>query len=481
MIKTWGFLITLLTILLSNYNTQAIQSPGAELTYQCMGGNSYRINFILYRDCSAIVPTDSQLVMITSSCFSDTSIYIHANSSGPTQMVTSCSSEITTCDGGQNLGIEIYTYQGQITLNGPCSDWRFFISAGTRSSAITTVNSPQSFDLFVYAMLNNTNGLCNNSSLFLNPPFPFFCMAQQSCFNYGSNDTDGDSLVSEIISPLAGPLISDTLVYKTGYYSAQPFISNSPLVLNSTTGEFCFTPVQEDVSVMAIRISEFRNGILVGQVERDFQFTVLNCINNLPSLSGPNGLSDSVIDVCAGIQNCFFISSNDSDLANTTFITWDHSIQTMSFANSNGQRDTAYLCWNPSLVDTIGNPHCITLTVNDDNCSYLGVQSYSLCLNVVNTSGCSPLVVNTNINSSEVKLYPQPAKDFISIETGIDISENFTGIIRNILGEEIGKIPGFSKSVKLNLSYVHSSGPYFLTLINKSGSIVLNKVILISK
>ena len=42
------------------------------------------------------------------------------------------------------------------------------------------------------------------------------------------------------------------------------------MIFNTNTGEFCIWPSQLDVTLIAILVNEFRNGILIGQVERDF-------------------------------------------------------------------------------------------------------------------------------------------------------------------------------------------------------------------
>ena len=81
-----------------------------------------------------------------------------------------------------------------------------------------------------------------------------------------------------------------------------------------------------EVTVMAVLVEEYRNGVLIGSVERDIQVTVIACTNQVPALSGMNGTGDFSAVVCAGDQICFNITSTDADAAQNTYVSWDNSI-----------------------------------------------------------------------------------------------------------------------------------------------------------
>ena len=70
------------------------------------------------------------------------------------------------------------------------------------------------------------------------------------------------------------------------------------------------TPTNLEITVMAVLVEEYRNGVLIGAVERDIQFTIIDCNNIIPTLSGINGTNSFSQTVCAGTQTCFDITSS---------------------------------------------------------------------------------------------------------------------------------------------------------------------------
>ena len=64
------------------------------------------------------------------------------------------------------------------------------------------------------------------------------------------------------------------------------------------------TPTNLEITVMAVLVKEYRNGVLIGEVERDIQFTVIDCNNIVPTVTGINGTNSFSQTVCAGTQFC---------------------------------------------------------------------------------------------------------------------------------------------------------------------------------
>ena len=84
-------------------------------------------------------------------------------------------------------------------------------------------------------------------------------------------------------------------------------------------------------------MSEYRNGLLIGQIERDATLLVDNCNNIYPDLTGFNGLPSEELTIQANQQNYFQIYSTDPNSADQTMIEYDSSIAGMSFFFSRGQ------------------------------------------------------------------------------------------------------------------------------------------------
>ncbi|MBP6400889.1 MAG: PKD domain-containing protein [Bacteroidia bacterium] len=376
------FFSFVMCLLFSNQDAKASHAMGADITYEYIGPNQYLVTFSFYRDCTGIPAPSSIDLDITNSCgFPAQSVFMNPLPSSPTQISPVCSTEVTTCNGGLYTGIEEWIYQATVTLPGPCADWNFSHGESARNSAITTITGAGSDILYVYTQLNNTAGLVNNSPIFSNRPVPFACVGQRFCLNPGAYDIDGDSLSYQMITPLTAA--NSTVTYLPGYTSTQPVLSSPAAQFSAVAGDLCITPTQTDVTVLAILVNEYRNGVLIGQVERDIQLTVNNCNNFLPFLTGINGAPSFSRTICAGQPFSFYIASIDTNAADSTRITWDQAIPGATFTVTGHKRDSAIFSWTPSSADISSIPKCFTATVMDNRCPYQGLQIFSYCFTVI--------------------------------------------------------------------------------------------------
>ena len=375
-------LVTLIAfLLLVSGKVSASHTMGADLTYECLGGNTYKVTVSFYRDCIGIAAPANPLVTITSaSCGQSLSVTCYKRPGTGQEVTPACSSSVTTCNGGSFTGIQEWVYDGIVTLPAACADWTFGYSLCCRNAAITTINTPSGSTFYIYATLNNLVTTCNSSPTFSNKPVPFLCLGQQYCFNHGAYDPDGDSLVYSLITPLQ--TASSTVTYHAPYDASNPLNSSPATAFNTATGDICLNPQALEVTVMAVLVSEYRNGVLIGTVERDLQLTVMNCANTLPSLTGINGTNNFSITVCANQQTCFDIFSNDPDAGQQLTVDWNYGIAGATFNSGSGLHPTGTFCWTPGPAD-IGNSYTFTVRVQDDACPYYGSQIYSYTVNVI--------------------------------------------------------------------------------------------------
>ena len=358
----------------------ATHSMGADLTYRCVAANTYEITLSFYRDCVGVAADDSAYVDASSSCQGLYYVYLLRVPGTGQEITPLCPSEISTCSGGTFTGIQEYVFKRTVILPGPCADWIFSYNQCCRNNAITNITTPGAWQMYVYATLNSLITPCNNSPTFSNKPVPFVCLGQQFCFNHGAYDVDGDSLVYSLITPWDSPGLQIT--YLVPFSATNPLSSNPAVSFNPMTGDICMTPTGMEVTVMAVLVQEYRNGVLIGSVERDIQVTVIACTNQVPALTGMNGTNSFSQTVCAGSQFCFTINSTDADAVQNTYVTWDNSISGASFTVAAGNRESATFCWTPSVADINSSPHCFTATVQDNNCPLFGSQTFSYCITV---------------------------------------------------------------------------------------------------
>lgn len=376
-----NFLALILLIpFLYNGSANASHSMGADMTYECLGGNTYRITLSFYRDCiGSPAPGNPYITINSSSCSQSLGVTLSRVPGTGQEVTPICASASSTCDGGTFTGIEEWIYQGIVTLPAQCSDWVFGYSLCCRNAAITTINSPNSNTFYISSTLNNLVVPCNSSPTFSNMPVPFLCRGQQFCFNHGAYDVDGDSLVYQLIPPRQS--VTSNVTYVAPYSATNPLNSVPATSFNTATGDICLTPQSIEVTVTAVLVKEYRNGVLIGSVERDLQLTVMNCTNNLPSLTGIDGTNNFTTTTCAGQPVCFDIFSNDADNGQQLSVTWNSSIPGATFTTTNTAQPTATFCWTPGPGNA-GNSYDFTATVTDDACPYFGSQTYAYTINV---------------------------------------------------------------------------------------------------
>ncbi len=378
-------LFLFITLCCTSNRVLASHAMGTDLTYRWLGGDQYEVTLTFYRDCIGVNAPNNPVINVTSQTCAQTFSMTLNPIPGTGQDVTPiCLSMATTCHGGSFTGIQEWIYKGTVTLPMKCTDWMFSYSLCCRNAAITTISNPGTSQIFVYATLNNLSFTGNNSPVFSNKPVPFICVGQPYCFNHGALDSDGDSVVYSLIKP---KMSSATAVNYVGSYSAyQPLISVPAVTFDSLNGDICMTPQQLEVTVMAVLVKEYRNGVLIGTVERDMQITVMNCNNNLPWLSGINGTNVFDMTVCAGVPFCFDILSNDIDNGQALSLSWNNGIPAGTFTSAGNPHPTGKFCWTPTAADIRNNPYCFTVTVKDDACPYNGSQVFSYCINVQGVS-----------------------------------------------------------------------------------------------
>jgi hypothetical protein len=135
-----------------------------------------------------------------------------------------------------------------------------------------------------------------NSSPSLFPPLSdYACPQRLYTVDFRGTDPDGDSLVYSLTVPLntksgdalppngvrPGPY--PTVTYRPRF-SATNIMNGAPDLSISKNGFLSVVPTRSGLYVFAVRCEEYRNGVKIGEVRRDFQMKVLD---NCPTSSPP--------------------------------------------------------------------------------------------------------------------------------------------------------------------------------------------------
>ncbi|MEO8087789.1 MAG: hypothetical protein ABI763_13265, partial [Bacteroidota bacterium] len=391
------FAIIFLCGMLSGNQVLASHAAGADLTYAWQGGNSYRVTGTFYRDCDGIAAPATITVNVKSASTQANSNFVLPQLPPTGEEITfPCISAQTKCTDPQSnlLGYQRYVYQADIVLPSPgnAADWVFSYSVTARNCAITTIVQPANCNpnnsvtpIYVEATLNNLNFAGNSSPVFSNFPVAIVCQNQAFTYNHGGLEADGDVLVYELIDCKTSA--TGIVPYIAPFSGTNPITSLPAVAINSATGDITMNPQNLEVGITAVRIKEYRNGVLIGSVIRDIEFYVQNCNPNvLPTATGINGTNNFSLTVCANSLVSFFVNSNDANAGQVVTMTTNNGISGATFGIAGSPYPTGTFSWTPGVANVRVAPYTFTVTVRDNNCDNNGFQIYSYSIYVTAVS-----------------------------------------------------------------------------------------------
>ncbi len=174
----------------------------------------------------------------------------------------------------------IHTYPGRGT-------YTVFFTDPNRISNILNVNPPNSIDIKFF--LSTTLTLLdpqfqgfNNSAILLQPPLDFACVGRKFIHNPNAFDIDGDSLSYDLVVPFQDVGSEVPNYIYPDQIGPGP---NNNISLDPITGTFVWdSPQIQGEYNIAIRINEYREGVLINSIIRDMQILVRACENLPPTI-----------------------------------------------------------------------------------------------------------------------------------------------------------------------------------------------------
>lgn len=454
-------------------NAQASHLIGGELTYECLGAGLYQINFTFYNDCSSSsAPTSISCNVVNHSCNTTEVLTLTPLIPNTTQIVPQCG-QLSTCEGGNNPGIQKTIFSGTFILPNTCPFAEISIIMSSRTTYLTTVYNSGFYNFYLNANLIDSNNLfCDHSPVFINDPVIFTCVNQPYCLNSGVFDPDGDSLVCSLVNPMDNFI--QPLPYDTGYSSIQFLQSNPPITIDSRTGVICFTPTQPVMTVYTLQVESYRNNELIGIVKRDIILYAINCSNSQPDLTGLNGSGVFDTTICVNSQTCFDIISTDPNFSDSTKIYWDYGIGGATFNTTTSKNESGLFCWTPGMPDISVTPHCFNVSVSDNSCPAKQNNIRQYCITVVDSQTCILLSMDKpETKKIEFLIYPQLSSSTLNFFIGNQtLKEKIYCMIIGAKGEcfyyrevlnENNSIDGFLPGI------------YMICLLDKNGSIMERK------
>lgn len=270
-IYRWLFLLGFLTAACPEL--MATHNRAGEITYEQVGPLTIRVKIVTYTKGSSPVDRDSLIV----SWGDGTSEIVGRSNTGGTALGN---------DIKQNFYVKEHTYPGRGTYTIGMTD-------PNRIAEILNIDYPNSvrvkFHLTTtFTFVSQQFQGENNSAVLLQPPIDVGCVGRPFVHNPNAYDPDGDSLAYEwgvplqdVGSPVPNYIFPDQI---------EPGPENQ-ITLDEKTGDIVWdSPQRRGQYNMAIRIKEYRNGVLINTITRDMQVHIQECDNHPPSIEVASAL-----------------------------------------------------------------------------------------------------------------------------------------------------------------------------------------------
>lgn len=375
--------ISVLLVLMNYSEVRAGHLLGGNLTYTCVGQDSFMVRLVYFRDCQGVPAGLSQTVKATSpTCGTILSLTLYPISGTGVDLTPLCPGWPSPCVISPStlpIGIEEYIYEALFVIPtnpsppNPCTDWVLSFEQCCRGDVHTNIS------YFLSTPINNNVQPCNNSPVMLNDPIPTICAGQPFYLNFGAYDPDGDSLSYALVPCMQSATLA--IPYTPPLTYSRPLLTTAPMKLNPITGTLSFTPSQSQIGTICMQVSEFRNGVKIGSVVHDFTMAVIACNNPPPVASGINGsVSSYDTTVCAGQPVSFYILASDPNPFQNVNMTWNGGLPGASFSYD-PIKDSAIFSWT-TPANGHGN-YFLNVMVQDDGCPIVSSNFFTYTIHIL--------------------------------------------------------------------------------------------------
>ncbi len=334
-------------------NLFAAHIIGGVITYECLGGDNYKFTMKIYRDClGGGAEFDSFGSLIgTVSIFRGNSNQeykkVLLNPPAITNIQPNISNPCLQVPSGICVEEGVYTF----TVNLPKSTDSYHIAYQRccRNNTIINLAAPGDSGATYYIELTpEAQNACNNSPVFDNFPPIVICAGEEIQFDHSATDAEGDQLQYSLCQPFLGggtnmtvpnapngvapdpdlppPYFGVNYVVPYGYNNPLGSAPPNTLNIHPTTGFLNGIPNVVGQFVVGVCVEEFRNGVLLSRVFRDFQFNVTTCdptvVADIAEDSIVMQMADEIYYVKACGPDGVFFENESFQLSNIESFKW---------------------------------------------------------------------------------------------------------------------------------------------------------------
>ncbi len=264
-------MVSVLVLFFIHGDLHATHNRAGEITYEQIGSLTIRVTITTYTRTRGSEVDRNSLPLF----WGDGKMDSIPRVNGPGNQ-----GELLPNDVKKNIYIMEHTYPG-------FSTYTLSVSDPNRIAGILNVDFPNSVNIpfnieTTFTLLSPQFQGENNSAILLQPPIDFACVGERFIHNPNAYDRDGDSLAYEMTIPKQTPGLDVPNYLFPNQISPGP---ENQIDLNEITGDFIWdAPQRVGEYNIAIKIKEYRNGLLINTIIRDMQILVQACQNDPPEI-----------------------------------------------------------------------------------------------------------------------------------------------------------------------------------------------------
>lgn len=354
--RSIAFLFILVLSLSTRFSAMASHIIGGEIDYQCLGNGQYSVTITVYRDCyTGIPPFDSPLYL---SVFDHQGNFI-SNHNLMVQQITPIPPVITNpcSEFPVNVCVEKGVYTTTLSLPPINGGYHLVYQRCCRNPTILNITAPDAAGITITTFIPTTGNACNSNAVFQNFPPVALCAMDNFVFDHSAIDPDGDSLFYTFTNPLVGASTTNPqpttnaappfapVMWEPGFSATNPITASPGFVIDPQSGMISGIPTQVGQYVLAVSAFEYRNGVLLCENRREFQFNVVPCLNAVVA-----EVEDQTL-FCDGLE----VQFQNLSSSNAAFY-WDFGVPQL-------QSDTSSL-ENPTYIYPDTGSYTVMLIVN---------------------------------------------------------------------------------------------------------------------
>ena len=257
-----------------SFSAKASHIVGGEITYTKAATGGYVVSLTMYRDCSSPWNSNFPSVVTMRAYDAATGVKLTNNFTltsdsvipVPNNVNANCVTGLPSFCVEKRIYTATWNYTGS-AING--IDFEYWLCC--RNATISNLNNPNSTGMrYRTTVFPGGVGIVNSTPVFAVDPPTIVAAGKPTTVDFAATDADGDSLYYEFTNALNR--WGNSVSYATGYSGTNPLPSTPAASIGSNDGIISANITQQGQFVISVYITEYRNGIPLSRIQRDYQF-----------------------------------------------------------------------------------------------------------------------------------------------------------------------------------------------------------------